>query len=451
MNISDIPVIAVSYNTPGLVKTLLENFRAHYSNKFYIIDGSNQENAQQIGLVCQQFDNVEFIHFDYNIHHGPGMAWAFQNLPLSGPVLVIDSDVVVVRGGFIETMLAELKPGDYGVGNVYPVNEEGFDMPDDAVGIAYLHPACMLCNIDVVRQWPMPIRHGAPMFPTMKAIHNAGKSHLLKSLAWLKQDFKEDKKKHYLIHDWQGTVKVNSSYELDDWINFARKRKTINDILLAMVPEGAKKIVEIGENDGLLARASKETSPNRTFIACQHLGARTHHIKSLCDEAITVDLEDFSKEQLSQIHDQKISHQLSQHQDADCWILDNALERLRTPENLLRAMRETMRSDSRLLLVIPNAQNWPRLFATATGNVGPHASDPVQPDDVQCYSLGLIGELLQKNGFAIASGASTAVDKRPNQESENALKSFVVSGGVDAETAMQRLMVERFVLQVVHV
>ena len=65
--------------------------------------------------------------------------------------------------------------------------------------------------------------------------------------------------------------------------------------------------------------------------------------------------------------------------------------------------------------------------------------------------LGLIGELLQKNGFAIASGASTAVDKRPNQDSENALKSLLVSGGVDAETAMQRLMVERFVLQVVPV
>ena len=210
-----------------------------------------------------------------------------------------------------------------------------------------------------------------------------------------------------------------------------------------MVPEGAKKIVEIGENDGLLARASKETNPNRTFIAYQHLGARTHHIKSLCDEAITVDLEDFQKEQLS--------HQVSQHQDADCWILDNALERLRTPENLLRAMRETMRPDARLLIVIPNAQNWPRLFATATGNVGPHTSDPVQPDDVKCYSLSIIGELLQKNGFTIVSGASTAVDKRPNQESENALKSLLVSGGVDAETALQRLMVERFVLQVVPV
>jgi hypothetical protein len=441
MSISDIPVIAVSYNTPGLVKTLLETFRAHYSNKFYIIDGSNQENAKQIGLVCQQFDNVDFIHFDYNIHHGPGMAWAFQNLPLSGPVLVIDSDVVVVRGGFIETMLAELKPEDYGVGNVYPVNEEGFDMPDDAVGIKYLHPACMLCNIDVVLQWPMPVRHGAPMFPTMKAIHNDGKSHLLKSLSWLKQDFKEDKEKHYLIHDWQGTVKINSSYELDDWINFARKRKTVNDLLLAMVPTHSQKIVEIGENDGLLARASKETSPHRTFIAYQHAGARTHHIKSLCDEAITIDLENVTKEQLGQ--------SLSNHQDADCWILDNALERLRKPDILLQALRQTMRPDAHLLLVIPNAQNWPRLLAAASGNAAPNASDPVEQEDLQHYSLGLISEQLQKYGFNIASGASTPVDLRPSLESVGTIKSFLSTCGVEAETALQRLMIERFVLHAV--
>jgi hypothetical protein len=435
MNISDIPVIAVSYNTPGLVKTLLKTFRAHYTNKFYIIDGSNQENAQKIDLVCQQFDNVEFIHFDYNIHHGPGMAWAFQNLPLSGPVLVIDSDVIVVRGGFIESMLAELSPEDYGVGNVYPVNEEGFDMPDDAVGIKYLHPACMLCNIDVIRQWPMPVRHGAPMFPTMKAIHNAGKSHLLKSLAWLKEDFKEDKEKHYLIHDWQGTVKVNSSYELDDWINFARKRKTINDLLLAMVPEHTKKIVELGENDGLLARASKEVKVDRTYIAYQHAGARIRHIKSLCDEAITVDLNEVSKDQLGE------------HQDADCWILDNALERLHKPESLLKALRRVMRPDASLLIVIPNAQNWPHLFATATGNLTPNNSDPIQPEDVQHYSLGLISEILQKCGFNIASGASTAVDIQPNPESLNAVKSLLSSNGVNPDTAMQRLMIERFVLQ----
>jgi hypothetical protein len=266
-----------------------------------------------------------------------------------------------------------------------------------------------------------------------------------------KQDFKEDKEKHYLIHDWQGTVKVNSSYELDDWINFARKRKTVNDLLLAMVPEGTKKIVEIGENDGLLARASKETSPDRTFIAYQHAGARIHHVKSLCDEAITIDLEAVSKEQLSQHLNQQLTQQLSKHQDADCWILDNALERLRKPEMLMQALRQTMRPDARLLLVIPNAQNWPRLLATANGHVGANASDPVQPEDVQYYSLEVVSELLHKSGFALVSGASTSVDTRPNQESENVLKALLLSIGIDADTALQRLMIERFVIQAVPV
>jgi hypothetical protein len=194
-----------------------------------------------------------------------------------------------------------------------------------------------------------------------------------------------------------------------------------------------------------LARASKETNPNRSFIAYQHAGARTHHVKSLCDEAITIDLEGASKEQLSQ----SLTQQLSQHQDADCWILDNALERLRKPEVLLQALRQTMRPNAHLLLVIPNAQNWPRLLATANGRVASNASDPVQLGDAQYYSLEVINELLQKCGFTLASGASTSVDTRPNQESENALKNLLLVNGVDADTAIQRLMIERFVIQAV--
>jgi hypothetical protein len=127
------------------------------------------------------------------------------------------------------------------------------------------------------------------------------------------------------------------------------------------------------------------------------------------------------------------------------------LERLRKPEILMQALRQTMRPDARLLLVIPNAQNWPRLLATANGHVGANASDPVQPEDVQYFSLELINDLLQKSGFTLASGASTPVDTRPNQESESAFKALLLSIGIDADTALQRLMIERFVIQAVPV
>ncbi len=116
MDIQTIPLISVSYNSAELVDELLRSFRQYYVNPVTIIDGSSAEHAPAIEAVCARYTAVKFIHFDYNIHHGPGMAWAFMNLDLHGPVLVLDSDVIVLNPGLLEAMEEQLKPGMYGVG-----------------------------------------------------------------------------------------------------------------------------------------------------------------------------------------------------------------------------------------------------------------------------------------------------------------------------------------------
>ena len=148
------------------------------------------------------------------------MAWAFQNLPLQGPVLVLDSDIQIIKSGFLESMLAELTPDMYGVGYVNHVNEGGFDVDYAEGAIRYLHPACMLVNIEVLRQWPLPTKHGAPMTDAMLALHRAGRHELIKGIDWLREDFVANSAttgRHYLRHDWQGTVKRSGSYNLDEW------------------------------------------------------------------------------------------------------------------------------------------------------------------------------------------------------------------------------------------
>jgi hypothetical protein len=72
-------------------------------NPVYIIDGSAPDIAAQI-TIAAQYQHVQFIPFGYNIHHGPGMAWAINNLPLSGQVLFLDSDIEVLKRGFLESL-----------------------------------------------------------------------------------------------------------------------------------------------------------------------------------------------------------------------------------------------------------------------------------------------------------------------------------------------------------
>ena len=221
MDISTIPIVTVSYNAPDLIFNLLSSIRQFYANPIYVIDGSDADNATKVNEVSRAFDNVHFHGFDYNIHHGPGMAWAIQNLPFSGPVLFIDSDMRATENGFIEDLYGHLEPHIYGVGYVIYVNRDGFTITEgiDDSSVRYLHPALMLCNIEVMREWPMPIKHGAPMTDTMVRLHDEGRSDLLLNIEWVGEVADNlIESPRFLLHEMRGTVKRTGSYNLDEWM-----------------------------------------------------------------------------------------------------------------------------------------------------------------------------------------------------------------------------------------
>lgn len=220
-DIGSIPFITVCFNTPDLIKDLVRSTRQFYHNKIYILDGSDPEISNQIAQEINSEINVEQIRFNYNIHHGPGMAWAIDNIDLPPVALFIDSDMFIMRPGFLENMYSELKSGMYGVGRVHPVNSDGFDLAIDNTtdGIPYLHPALMLCNTQVMKNWPRPIKHGAPMINAMTAIHSVKQTHLLKHIQWVDDDIHQAPEPSFVIHAGRGTVLRAGSYNLDEWIN----------------------------------------------------------------------------------------------------------------------------------------------------------------------------------------------------------------------------------------
>jgi hypothetical protein len=225
MDPRQIPVVVVSYNSPELIRNLLASLRRFYPNPVHVVDGSSAEHVDAIRAAVAPFEGVTLHVQGYNIHHGPGMAWAIQTLPLGPVALFLDSDIVVLRDGFIEAMLAELQPQHYGVGGVAYVNREGFDIPYAYGAVPYLHPPCMLCNVEVMKQWPMPVKHGAPMVAPMRALHDAGRSSLLKHLDWTLNDVTPGTGKVYIDHVGRGTVMNTQGYHLDEWMAEVRARQ----------------------------------------------------------------------------------------------------------------------------------------------------------------------------------------------------------------------------------
>jgi SAM-dependent methyltransferase len=438
MEINTIPVISVSYNSSELIENLLSSFRTYYSNPVTIIDGSSEEHFRAIEAVCARYPNVTFIHFNYNIHHGPGMAWAFQNLELSGPVLVLDSDLVILKSGFLESMLDVLEPDMYGVGYVNHVNEGGFDVTYENGAIKYLHPACMLCNIDVVRAWPMPTKHGAPMTEPMLALYRAGKQHLIRGIDWVKNDFLgNNETRQYLRHDWQGTVKLAGSYNLDEWSEASKQEALVRNMIISLIPKGAKKYLEIGSNNGALARACKEANSSCSYTSIEIDPGKTNVVKGVCDQVYNCEAdmlgEGFFRE----------------HSATDCWILDQCLERMKDPGLLLTRIRKIISNDGCLVAVIPNAQHWSIQARLCAGDFRYSGEGILQECNLRWFTRATIYELFQKAGFQVANGFSVIHKQLENQLLSDAIKQLAVSVGVDPNQALQDAQPVQYIFKVV--
>jgi len=428
--IDQIPVVTVSYNAPDLIAALLGSLRQFYPhNPVYIIDGSAPEIAAQIAPIAAQFEHVQFIPFGYNIHHGPGMAWAINHLPLSGQVLFLDSDIEVLKRGFLESMAQLLQPQMYGVGEVSMVSSSG--IPNSPDGQLYLHPACMLTNIEVVRQWPMPVKHGAPMLPPMLALHQAGASKLLGHVDWLRNDFSAaPPQRHFIRHDWQGTVRRTGGYHYEQ----ALATHQVNQALLNCIPAQAVKLVQLGCGDGTLAKVYKQRNPVCNFIGIESHLLLAETARAHCDYVFAQDVE---------VADAQRDQYLAQ---ADCWILDGALEKLRAPWDVLRAIRASMAPNGTLLLAVRNSQHWSSQVRLNLGDCRYREDGMLAPDQLRLFSRGSLLELLQQTGFRLTGGAPLIREEAGRERFLPLLRQLAEASGNDGEQAVQDALPYQFIL-----
>ncbi len=463
MDIQNIPLISVSYNSAELIEDLLSSFRRHYANPVTIIDGSSAEHVPAIEAVCVKYPDVKFIHFDYNIHHGPGMAWAYQNLALQGQVLVMDSDVYVLNPGLIEALAAELKPGMYGVGFLNRVDEGGFggfDEANDIGEVRYLHPACMLCNIDVVLQWPMPTKHGAPNIEPMLAIHRAGRHDLIAGIPWVKDDFSRTfEPKHYLRHDWQGTVMRTGGYHLEEWQRSVMEKQQqlqqqsqpapasaaapdeptgYNRDLLPLIPLNARGVVEVGCNNGALARAYKAINP-----ACKYTGievdvGNAEGSRRYCDEVLLLDIESVDESFYAQ------------YADYNVWIFGDVLEHLRYPWEVLARIRRNMPADGCVIVCLPNAQHWSVQAKLAVGDFRYEAAGGLMDrTHMRWFTRATMLEMFAGAGFKLEVGFPRIFGELKNEHVIAAIKSMAIGVGADPELALQDCLPLQYVVKAV--
>ena len=417
VRIDQIPIVTVSYNAPDLIEALLRTLRQFYTNRVYIIDGSNPDVAEKIRAVTDTYDNVEFIPFGYNIHHGPGLTWAIEHLGLSGEVLFLDSDVEILKAGFLEALHAELEPGMYGVGSTQPVNEQGYDRPDGAIN--YLHPACMLVNIDVMRQWPLPIKHGAPMIHTMLALNHSNNTHLFKHIAWVRSDFEGDKPPFYIKHPWQGTVRRTGGYHYD-----LPNSTEVNTDLLQFMPPEARKIVEIGCRDGAFAKAYKQRNPICNYTGMEADPAKVQAARPHCDFVYNNDLEHAGPDFWDHVR------------NADTWVLDESLEQMDDPWRMLQKIRTNIAPGGKIVATLRNFQHWSLQARLNAGDLR-YGTQGLDLSRKRIFTRGAMLEMFQLAGFQISGGSARIIDEPAREKYLPAIRLMAGASGIDPVVAVE--------------
>ena len=427
--IDQIPIVTVSYNAPDLVEGLLRTLRRFYTNRVYVIDGSNPDVAERIRAITDGHDNVEFIPFGYNLHHGPGMDWAINHLGLSGEVLFLDSDVEVVNAGFLESLHARLTPRMYGCGNVRLVNEQGYEQPADGP-LRYLHPACMLVNIDVMRQWPRPIKHGAPLIATMLAIHRAGAHELLGAVDWVAEDFGAAPPRRFLKHDWRGTVLRTGGYHYD----LPAASTDINDDLLAQLPTDARKLVDVGCGDGAFAKAYRQRHPICHYTGIERAPAPAQAARPHCDFVFQDDIETAGPDFWSDVA------------GADCWILGGVLEEMNQPWTVLAKIRANMAPGGRVVASVANFQHWSVQARLNAGDLRYGHGVGMERRQKRLFTRGALIEMFVQAGFQIAGGSARIPDEPARDKYLPAIRMMAAASGIDPAVAVEDALAPQYVL-----
>jgi trans-aconitate methyltransferase len=450
----EVSVVTVSYNTPELVCALVRSFRAFHDDPIDIVDGSDASQLAALRAGLEGIPGVRLHPHGYNIHHGPGMAWALSALPLNERVLFLDSDVTVLKPGMLADLLARLLPGMYGVGSVMQVNHQGKTPKEGEAALPYLHPACMLCHRDVMRQWPLPFKHGAPMLAAMQAIHAAGRAELLGHVPWVAHDFAGPADPRFIHHPWQGTVSRVGGYHLDpvaaapaaalapgaqDDIRKSGQYDTtgipFNADLLAIIPPGVQKLIEIGCNAGGLAAAVKRRNPACHVVGVEIRESVARLAAQRCDTVYALDVEALPLDAYKVFADRQ------------CWVFGDVLEHLADPWKVLKHIRAVLPPGGSVAVCLPNMQHWSIQARLAAGVIAYEEGGLLDRTHLRWFTRQTALRLFADCGFHLTAGHARTFHEPQREAVLPWIRGMAQALGVDPQQAAADALPMQYVMR----
>lgn len=175
--LTDITVSVVNYRTLDLTERCVTSLLQHYPSIQIILtdNGSQDESTGYIQKMGITHANIQPILHPHNLHHGPALHLAIHRTTTRFTFL-LDSDCQVLRGGFLEQMLAYFTdPTLYAVGRLVQMNRFGYEVAIDTPGsLSYIHPSALLLDREKYPHLKPFIHHGSPGLQNMSSAVQSG-------------------------------------------------------------------------------------------------------------------------------------------------------------------------------------------------------------------------------------------------------------------------------------
>lgn len=180
---ADITVIICQRKTKDLIQLCLNSLLRFYPDiPILVVDGDSQDDSSEyLEFMALKHKNIQ-VHTRVNplggkhSSHGDTLHEAVTDLCKTKYCLLLDSDVIIERGMFIERMLLLFKlnfnKSLFALGSLMIVSDK-----NDACGaplneddkLLYSHPSCSMMNVEIYRNLDAPFcNHGAPSHNTMR-------------------------------------------------------------------------------------------------------------------------------------------------------------------------------------------------------------------------------------------------------------------------------------------
>jgi glycosyltransferase involved in cell wall biosynthesis len=181
----EVTIVMCERDTADVTKLGIESILRFYPDiPIVIVDGGSVDDSiNYVRYLDVAHENVTLWERYGRNGHGTMLDDAILKFVKTKYVLVMDNDIIVRRGGWIEQMLITMNVSGaldqeiYALGSLMLVTYKGDgcgDPVDDSDVLRYTHPSCAMVRLETYLQLPAFVEHGAPLVYNMKAAQDKG-------------------------------------------------------------------------------------------------------------------------------------------------------------------------------------------------------------------------------------------------------------------------------------